>query len=99
MSSATGYALSGFCAALLVGCFFSPLAFYVAYVVCGGLASARLGLFFFRRTPNRKHGLMVGGTAAGVHAVFLLYLRYFYVNIAAAVDDFVVDVENAVGGE
>jgi len=79
--SLVGYALFSHCICI----FFATLThgashgiFFLALITLGGLSSLKIFAVFVSRTWSKQHGLTVGGIAATIHLLFLLYLHYAY---------------------
>jgi hypothetical protein len=84
--SLLGYAMFSHCVVLflstVIHTYHSHLFFYAIWIVFAGLAALRLVAIFMARTRDAKNRVIICGTVAFLHLVFLLYLHFaFHENV------------------
>ncbi|XP_032809914.1 protein YIPF3 [Petromyzon marinus] len=91
--SLLGYGLFGPCIVLFVtyNVHLHSL-FYLLWIIIGGLSTLRLVCVLVSRTVGHTQRLVLGGTVAALHMLFLLYLHFAYHRILEGlIDSFDVD--------
>ncbi|KAM6956368.1 protein YIPF3 [Aplochiton taeniatus] len=88
MLSLLGYGLFGHCVVLFVtyNVHFHSL-FYVLWLVVGGLSTLRMVSALVSRTVGQTPRLIICGTLAALHMLFLLYLHFAYHKIVEGILD------------
>ncbi|OXB65424.1 hypothetical protein ASZ78_005051 [Callipepla squamata] len=88
MLSLLGYGLFGHCITLLVtyNIHFHSL-FYVFWLVVGGLSTLRMVAVLVSRTVGHTQRLILCGTLAALHMLFLLYLHFAYHKVVEGILD------------
>ncbi|XP_035681248.1 protein YIPF3-like isoform X1 [Branchiostoma floridae] len=88
--SLTGYALVAHCVVLFLGTAFHSVGshsmFYLMWAVFGGLSTIKMVLVYLSRTSGQTQRLVLTGTCAALHLLFLLYLHFAYHNIVEDLD-------------
>ncbi|KAM9154394.1 protein YIPF3 isoform 2-T2 [Pangshura tecta] len=88
MLSLLGYGLFGHCITLLVtyNIHFHSL-FYIFWLVIGGLSTLRMVAVLVSRTVGHTQRLILCGTLAALHMLFLLYLHFAYHKVVEGILD------------
>uniref|UniRef100_A0A8C9EWZ8 Protein YIPF3 n=1 Tax=Pavo cristatus TaxID=9049 RepID=A0A8C9EWZ8_PAVCR len=88
MLSLLGYGLFGHCITLLVtyNIHFHSL-FYIFWLVVGGLSTLRMVAVLVSRTVGHTQRLILCGTLAALHMLFLLYLHFAYHKVVEGILD------------
>ncbi|KAM6083611.1 protein YIPF3 isoform 2-T2 [Theristicus caerulescens] len=88
MLSLLGYGLFGHCITLFVtyNIHFHSL-FYVFWLVVGGLSTLRMVAVLVSRTVGHTQRLILCGTLAALHMLFLLYLHFAYHKVVEGILD------------
>ncbi|KAJ8418320.1 hypothetical protein AAFF_G00140290 [Aldrovandia affinis] len=88
MLSLLGYGLFGHCVVLFVtyNVHFHSL-FYILWLVIGGLSTLRMVSALISRTVGQTPRLILCGTLAALHMLFLLYLHFAYHKIVEGILD------------
>ncbi|KAL4641142.1 protein YIPF3 [Arapaima gigas] len=88
MLSLLGYGLFGHCVVLFVtyNVHFHSL-FYILWLVIGGLSTLRMVAALISRTVGQTPRLILCGTLATLHMLFLLYLHFTYHKIVEGILD------------
>lgn len=88
MLSLLGYGLFGHCVVLFVtyNVHFHSL-FYILWLVVGGLSTLRMVSALVSRTVGQTPRLIICGTLAALHMLFLLYLHFAYHKIVEGILD------------
>lgn len=88
MLSLLGYGLFGHCVVLFVtyNVHFHSL-FYILWLVIGGLSTLRMVAALLSRTVGQTPRLILCGTVAALHMLFLLYLHFAYHKIVEGILD------------
>lgn len=83
-----GYGLFGHCITLLVtyNIHFHSL-FYIFWLVVGGLSTLRMVAVLVSRTVGHTQRLILCGTLAALHMLFLLYLHFAYHKVVEGILD------------
>ncbi|CAH1264227.1 Hypp2917 [Branchiostoma lanceolatum] len=88
--SLTGYALVAHCVVLFLGTAFHSVSshsmFYLMWAIFGGLSTLKMVLVYMSRTSGQTQRLVLTGTCAVLHLLFLLYLHFAYHNIVEDLD-------------
>uniref|UniRef100_A0A8B9HSW4 Protein YIPF3 n=1 Tax=Astyanax mexicanus TaxID=7994 RepID=A0A8B9HSW4_ASTMX len=88
MLSLLGYGLFGHCVVLFItyNVHFHSL-FYILWLVIGGLSTLRMVAVLISRTVGQTPRLIMCGTLAALHMLFLLYLHFAYHKIVEGILD------------
>ncbi|MCI4376630.1 hypothetical protein PGIGA_G00190690 [Pangasianodon gigas] len=88
MLSLLGYGLFGHCVVLFItyNVHFHSL-FYILWLVIGGLSTLRMVAVLISRTVGKTPRLILCGTLAVLHMLFLLYLHFAYHKIVEGILD------------
>ncbi|KAH1172910.1 protein YIPF3 [Mauremys mutica] len=88
MLSLLGYGLFGHCITLFVtyNIHFHSL-FYIFWLVIGGLSTLRMVAVLVSRTVGHTQRLILCGTLAALHMLFLLYLHFAYHKVVEGILD------------
>ncbi|CAN8203641.1 protein YIPF3 [Molothrus aeneus] len=88
MLSLLGYGLFGHCITLFVtyNIHFHSL-FYIFWLVVGGLSTLRMVAVLVSRTVGHTQRLILCGTLAALHMLFLLYLHFAYHKVVEGILD------------
>ncbi|XP_062319804.1 protein YIPF3 [Osmerus eperlanus] len=88
MLSLLGYGLFGHCVVLFItyNVHFHSL-FYILWLVIGGLSTLRMVAALISRTVGQTPRLILCGTLAALHMLFLLYLHFAYHKIVEGILD------------
>ncbi|MBN3297095.1 YIPF3 protein, partial [Amia calva] len=88
MLSLLGYGLFGHCLVLFItyNVHFHSL-FYILWLVIGGLSTLRMVSALISRTVGQTPRLLLCGTVAALHMLFLLYLHFAYHKIVEGILD------------
>uniref|UniRef100_A0AAR2LMT9 Protein YIPF3 n=1 Tax=Pygocentrus nattereri TaxID=42514 RepID=A0AAR2LMT9_PYGNA len=88
MLSLLGYGLFGHCVVLFItyNVHFHSL-FYILWLVIGGLSTLRMVAVLISRTVGQTPRLILCGTLAALHMLFLLYLHFAYHKIVEGILD------------
>ncbi|XP_012940327.1 protein YIPF3 [Aplysia californica] len=89
--SMMGYGLSSHCIVILLGTVLHTshdhMFFYLLWAGVGGLATLRMATIVMSRTRGQKERMIVIGTIAALHLLFLLYLHFAYHTIVEEISD------------
>ncbi|XP_059170947.1 protein YIPF3-like isoform X2 [Physella acuta] len=89
--SMMGYALFGHCVVLFLGTVIHTshdhMFFYLLWAGVGGLSTLRMAGIIMSRTRGKTERLIVIGTIAALHLLFLLYLHFAYHTIVEEISD------------
>ncbi|KAH9518773.1 Protein yipf3 [Bulinus truncatus] len=89
--SMVGYALFGHCIVLFLATIIhighDHLFFYSLWAIFGGLSTLRMATIIVSRSRGKTERLIVIGTIAAIHLLFLLYLHFAYHTIVEEISD------------
>ncbi|CAL1543417.1 unnamed protein product [Lymnaea stagnalis] len=89
--SMMGYSLFGHCIVLFLGTVIHTghdhMFFYFLWAVVGGLSTLKMAGIIMSRTRGHTERLIVIGTIAALHLLFLLYLHFAYHTIVEEISD------------